>query len=76
MFASAALALLAAVRRLVTRLLRYGLEGIAPVGLRLLSPREGNVSLRSEGKREGGGCEGGDGVKISDSELLCSPRSH
>lgn len=47
-FAGPALALFATVRRLVAGLLRYGLESVAPVGLRLLAPREGNVSLRSK----------------------------
>lgn len=45
MLARPALALLAAVRRLVARLLRYRLQGGASVGLGLLSSREGDVRL-------------------------------
>lgn len=45
MLARPALALLAAVRCLVARLLRYRLQGGASVGLGLLSSREGNVRL-------------------------------
>lgn len=49
MLAGPALPLLAAVGRLVARLLRHRLEGGAAVSLGLLSPGEGYVGLRKSG---------------------------
>lgn len=63
--AGSALALLAAVRRLVARLLRHRLERGAAVRLGLLSAGEGYVGLRREGGSARVRARGGGGARLA-----------